>query len=86
MTVKISTKGQIVIPLEFRKRLGLVPGDALEFTLEEGKLILHGKKRRSPRRLKVKIDRATGFPYFDVPKDAPPLTAEWVREQLADFP
>ena len=37
-------------------------------------------------RIKVKFDTASGFPYFDTPKGLPPITDEWVKEQLANFP
>jgi AbrB family looped-hinge helix DNA binding protein len=33
-TVTVSEKGQVVIPAEIRKRLGITPGCQLEFTLE----------------------------------------------------
>ena len=36
----ISSKGQITIPQEVRKRLGLEPGDRVEFVVEEGRTIL----------------------------------------------
>jgi AbrB family looped-hinge helix DNA binding protein len=36
----ISTKGQVTIPLEVRKRLGLRIGDRVEFVFEGGKTVL----------------------------------------------
>jgi len=36
----ISSKGQITVPQEVRKRLGLEPGDRVEFVLEEGRTVL----------------------------------------------
>ncbi len=36
----ISSKGQITIPQEVRKRLGLEPGDRVEFVVEEGRTIV----------------------------------------------
>lgn len=33
----ISSKGQITVPLEIRKRLGLRPGDRVEFVVDEGR-------------------------------------------------
>jgi AbrB family looped-hinge helix DNA binding protein len=37
---KLSTKGQVTIPAEARKKFGLNTGDLLLFIEEEGKLIL----------------------------------------------
>ncbi len=36
--------------------------------------------------LKIKFDKKTGLPYFAVLKDAPPMTDEWVKQQLSEFP
>jgi antitoxin PrlF len=36
----ISSKGQITVPQEVRKRLGLEPGDRVEFVVEEGHTML----------------------------------------------
>jgi len=33
---KITTKGQITVPKKVRERLGLLPGDKLEFIEEDG--------------------------------------------------
>jgi len=38
------------------------------------------------KRLKIKINKRSGMPYFDVPKNAPPITDDWVKKQLANFP
>ena len=34
----ISSKGQITVPHEIRKRLGLEPGDRVEFVMEKAEL------------------------------------------------
>jgi AbrB family looped-hinge helix DNA binding protein len=34
-SAKVSSKGQVVIPQEIRRALGIQPGDVLEFILEE---------------------------------------------------
>jgi AbrB family looped-hinge helix DNA binding protein len=36
----ISSKGQITVPQEIRKRLGLEPGDRVEFVVEEGRTVM----------------------------------------------
>jgi len=36
----ISSKGQITVPLQIRKRLGVKPGDRVEFVVEGGQTIL----------------------------------------------
>ena len=35
-TSRMTTKGQVTIPKEVRERLGLQPGDELEFTVVDG--------------------------------------------------
>ncbi|AEG61984.1 AbrB/MazE/SpoVT family DNA-binding domain-containing protein [Desulforamulus ruminis] len=39
-TVKISSKGQIVIPAEARKKLNIKEGDTLAVSVEDGRIIL----------------------------------------------
>ena len=36
----ISSKGQVTVPIEVRRRLGLKEGDRVEFAFEEGRTIL----------------------------------------------
>lgn len=40
MRAKIYPKGQITLPVRFRKELGLAPGDEVEILLEENRLIV----------------------------------------------
>ena len=47
---RVTTKGQVTIPKEVRERLGLRPGDELEFTEAGG--VFHLRKRLSPAPLK----------------------------------
>lgn len=53
-TLRVSTKGQIVIPKKLRKHLNIKPGDQLVFRLENNKLLLT-KEKESP------FDRYYGF-------------------------
>ena len=39
-TSTISSKGQVTVPVEVRRRLGVKVGDRLEFVFEEGRTIL----------------------------------------------
>jgi antitoxin PrlF len=36
MTSRVGPKGQVVIPKAMRERLGIAPGDEVDFTLEDG--------------------------------------------------
>ncbi len=47
--MKITTKGQVTIPVEVRERLGLLPNTEVEFVVEDGQAVLR-KLRRSRRR------------------------------------
>lgn len=39
-TSTISSKGQVTVPVEVRRRLGLREGDRVEFVFEEGRTVL----------------------------------------------
>lgn len=47
--MKITTKGQVTIPIEVRERLGLLPNTEVEFVVEAGRAVLR-KSGRSQRR------------------------------------
>jgi AbrB family looped-hinge helix DNA binding protein len=40
MTHRIGTKGQVVIPIELRTKLGLEPGDEVEFRLDGSAVVM----------------------------------------------
>lgn len=50
-TVTVSEKGQVVIPAEIRKVLGIAPGTQLEFTIEGQSLRVEVARRAAPTRL-----------------------------------
>ena len=43
-TVTVSDKGQVVIPIEIRRRLGITPGCQLDFSLEGH--VIHAEVKR----------------------------------------
>ena len=45
-TARITSKGQITVPKQVRDRLGIEPGDALEFHFEDGRLEVRPVRRR----------------------------------------
>ena len=49
-TVIVSDKGQVVIPAEIRRRLGITPGCQLEFSLEGNAIRVEVKRRIQPTR------------------------------------
>jgi antitoxin PrlF len=55
VTAKITSKGQITLPKEVRKRLGIGPGDEIEFLEEDGRYLLKKKVKTSP------FDQYMGF-------------------------
>lgn len=44
--MKITSKGQVTIPLPIRDRFGLKPGTEVEFVAENGKVVLHRRRTR----------------------------------------
>ena len=81
MTIKVSTKGRVVLPDLLRRNLGIRVGDSLEARVEAGRLILIP---RSKRRYQARIvrDSITGLAVLDAGPDAPVLSSEDFREML----
>ncbi|MGH9733560.1 MAG: AbrB/MazE/SpoVT family DNA-binding domain-containing protein [Candidatus Acidiferrales bacterium] len=85
MKTKLSTKGQVVLPLRIRRTLGLQPGDSLDAKVQGGGVILTPQRTRS-RKPKILVDGITGLPVLNAGDDAPLLTSGQVRESLDEFP
>jgi AbrB family looped-hinge helix DNA binding protein len=85
METKVSTKGQVVLPEPMRRKLGLRAGDALEVSLDMGRIILTPKRKPGfvPRIIQ---DPVLGIPVLTFGPDAPVLTSKQVEEMLAEFP
>lgn len=47
-TAKITSKGQITLPKEVRRRLGIGPGDEVDFIEEDGVYVLKKRVKESP--------------------------------------
>lgn len=50
-TATVSEKGQVVIPAEIRKLLGIAPGTQLDFTVEGQSLRVEVTRRAAPTRV-----------------------------------
>lgn len=48
MKSTVSERGQVTIPKDVRDRLGIRPGQVLEFAAEEGRLVATKKAARDP--------------------------------------
>lgn len=62
---RISSKGQVTVPIEVRDQLGLIPGTDVEFLVRDGEAVLRkGGGESDP------VDRVYGRLKLDVPVDA----------------
>jgi len=86
MQTRVSAKGQVVIPVPIREELGIRPGDSLDISVEQDRIVLTARKKGKKHEARIIEDPITGFPVIDVGPDAPVLTGEMVRELLVDFP
>jgi AbrB family looped-hinge helix DNA binding protein len=77
--IKVSSKGQIVIPREVRKKLGVKGGEKLLVLTRDGDILLRKTKESSLEEIANKIERATSEESVDV--DALVAEAvEWARK------
>ncbi len=58
-SMKVTSKGQVTIPLPIRSEFGLKPGTDVEFVAEGGKVVLRPKTRRKDP-VEAWLDEATG--------------------------
>jgi antitoxin PrlF len=77
--IKVSSKGQIVIPREIRKKLGVKAGEKLLVLTRDGDILLRKAKDLSLDEMAERIDKVTKEECIDVDK----LVAEaveWARK------
>jgi AbrB family looped-hinge helix DNA binding protein len=58
--MRITSKGQVTIPLEIRKKMGLLPDTEVEFKIEENTVCLRKTKGIQSRRSRNLINRLRG--------------------------
>ncbi len=58
----VSSKGQVTIPIEIRKRLGLREGDRVEFAVERGTTILRPARGRDSNPFEAYVGALGEFP------------------------
>jgi AbrB family looped-hinge helix DNA binding protein len=85
METKLSTKGQVVLPVPIRRKLGLRAGDPLEARVEGGRIVLTPRSKRA-RKAIILVDRITGLPVLSAGENAQPLTSKQVYEILSELP
>jgi AbrB family looped-hinge helix DNA binding protein len=85
MKTKLSSKGQVVLPIPLRRKLGLRAGDPLDAKVEGGNIVLT-PQNAGPRKVCIISDPVTGLPVLSVGSKAPLLTGKQVAEILAEFP
>ena len=81
-SVRLSTKGQLVIPAPVRKALNLKAGDEVEMRLEGKRLIL---ERASQRAARLKRGRSRRL-VLVAAKGAPAMTTANVNRLLEELP
>ncbi|HUY80280.1 MAG TPA: AbrB/MazE/SpoVT family DNA-binding domain-containing protein [Acidobacteriaceae bacterium] len=85
MQTRVSSKGQIVLPVPFRRRLGIRAGDPLEANIE-GESIILTPRRKTTRKGRIVADPVTGLPVLSAGEDSPVLCSKDVAEILSNFP
>lgn len=84
MTIKVSTKGQIVLPKQARTRLQLRPGTTLSCKVQGGSIVLTPEHAPAERPVLVR-DPKTGLMVTKSPAHVHVTSAD-VRSAMLDFP
>ncbi len=65
-----TSKGQLTIPKQVRKRLELKPGDRLAFDLDGDAILLRVEKRRTLEELRGSLPAGRGYPGREAEREA----------------
>jgi bifunctional DNA-binding transcriptional regulator/antitoxin component of YhaV-PrlF toxin-antitoxin module len=85
MTMTLSSKGHIALPITARRKLGLKSGATLSLHVRGNEMVLTPMTPQ-PSRSRFVRSKLTGLVVTQGPKGAPEVTSEQVRLLLADFP
>jgi AbrB family looped-hinge helix DNA binding protein len=77
--IKVSSKGQVVIPREIRKKLGVKGGEKLLVLTRDGDILLRKTKEVSIEDIAKKIEKATSEESIDVDTIVAEAV-EWARK------
>jgi AbrB family looped-hinge helix DNA binding protein len=77
--IKVSSKGQVVIPREVRKKLGVKGGEKLLVLTHNGDILLRKTKEVSIEDIAKKIEKATSEDSIDVDTIVAEAV-EWARK------
>ncbi len=82
--MRITSKGQVTIPVDIRRRAGLLPDTDVEFIMEDGKVVLRPKTDRlEDIRRRIRGVRGTATDNLDMTTDA---LMEMLRGPYEDLP
>jgi len=77
--IRVSSKGQIVIPREIRKKLGMKSGEKLLVLTRDGDLLLRKTKETSVEEIGSKLGKVTEETAIDV-DEIIAEAVEWARK------
>jgi AbrB family looped-hinge helix DNA binding protein len=83
--IKLSTKGQVVLPIALRAKYHLKAGDSLHVRMKDEDFTLVPPKTKK-RKGRIVKDPITGLPCVTFGPGAPVITKEMVDKLLEDFP
>ena len=82
--MRITSKGQVTIPIDIRERAGLLPQTEVEWVIEDGKVVLRpATDRLEEVRRKIRSVRGTGTDNLDMTTDE---LMEMLRGPWEDLP